>query len=161
MAVLICLSVFSGCSGKLRTVEVRTSGFSATAAVSCGEKSITADFNIGLMGDMTATVLSPKSLEGMTVKWIGDKVTLSFLGIEKETDPQSLPYFNYASCIRDALLSIGESVTARKEENGYFYEGSCAKGDYTVLFRADGFPVTLCLPFAGVEVTFSDFEYIY
>lgn len=156
------LLIVSGCN-KTNTaeIEVKANGFSCKALVDYNDISLESELRIEQNGIFSATITSPETLCGMKCEWNGEKVKLSYLGIEKELDTDALPYFNYASTIREILSNVGYRVTAEKMGNGYEYNGNCEKGKYTVLFRADGFPIKFELPSADLTVELSDFEYIY
>lgn len=158
-AILI-LAVFLCSCKKQVAFEVKSSGFRCDAHIEYNETELDAKLQVGENGVFCAEVTAPPALEGMKLDWSGDMVTVSFLGIKKEVDPESIPYFNYAKLIRDILGNLSANVQATIVGEGYTYNGCGRYGDYEIEFRADGFPIKITLPSADLTVTLSNFEYV-
>lgn len=157
MILVVCL-----CSCKKQVAfEAKTSGFRCDAHVEYNQTELDCRLGIGENGDFYAEIQKPKSLDGMALEWSGDKVKVHYLGISKEIDSESIPYFNYAKTLRGILKGLKGEILAVAEANGYTYKGNAGGGDYEIEFRADGFPIKITVPNSGLTVTFSNFEYVY
>lgn len=140
--------------------EVKKSGFSCDSNVTYNETELKAKLFVGENGYFCAEITEPEVLRGMKCEWSGDTVTVSYLGIKKDIDPESIPYFNYAKLIRDILSGLAGNVVATATNDSFTYNGTGKYGDYQIVFRADGFPIKLSLPSASLVVTFSNFQYL-
>ncbi len=158
--VLIIPIIFCSCK-KQEKFEPQTSGFSCEALIDTGEMKFNCKIKIGNSGDFCAEMTAPEILKGMKCEYINDKVKVSFLGIEKELPADALPYFNYAGIIKSVLGSIGSSIEAVRNDNGYSYDSRSSKGNFHIKFRADGFPIEIDVPSANLTVILNNFEYIY
>lgn len=156
----IALLLFLCSCKKQVAFEVKKSGFSCDAEVQYNETELKAKLFVGENGYFCAEVTEPEVIKGMKCEWSGDKVTVSYLGISKDIDPDSIPYFNYAKLVRDILGGLSENVNAIAQKDTFVYNGTGKYGDYQIEFRADGFPIKLELPSASLTVTFSNFQYV-
>ena len=158
---VMILVVFLCSCKKQVPFEAKTSGFRCYAEVEYNQTELECELGVGENGDFYAEIISPKALKGLRLEWVGETVTASYLGIEKEIDPSSIPYFNYAKTIRSVLGEVKGSLLATAENLGYSYSGVGSSGEYEIEFRADGFPIKINIPSSGLCVTLSDFEYVY
>ena len=139
---------------------MKKSGFSCDADVAYNETELKAKLFVGENGYFCAEITYPEVIEGMKCEWSGERVTLSYLGITKDIDPESIPYFNYARLVRDILGGLAENVVASALKDTFVYNGTGKYGDYQIEFRADGFPIKLELPSASLVVAFYNFQYV-
>ena len=158
---VMILVVFLCSCKKQVSFEAKTSGFRCDAHVEYNQTELECELGVGENGDFYAEIQAPQSLKGMKLEWKAEKVTVSYLGISKEIDPDSIPYFNYAKTIRSVLGEVKGSLLATAENLGYSYSGVGSSGEYEIEFRADGFPIKISVPSSGLCVTLSNFEYVY
>ena len=141
--------------------EPQKCGFSCDAAVVYNETEFEAKITVGENGVFGAVVTNPAAIKGLRAEYGGEKVKLSYLGIETELLPEEIPYFNYVSTLREILLSLENQLETKKSGEGVTYSGECSKGKYDILFRADGFPIKIDLPSHDLTVTLKNFQYVY
>ncbi|MBR5451566.1 MAG: hypothetical protein IKV36_01055 [Clostridia bacterium] len=156
---MILLVLLCSCKKQV-DFEVKKSGFSCDAEVVYNETELKAKLFVGENGYFCAEVTEPEALNGMKCEWSGDKVTVSYLGIKQDIDPENIPYFNYAKLIRDILGDLSSNLITTATNDYFTYNGTGIYGDYRIEFRADGFPIKLHLPSASLTVTFTNFQYV-
>ncbi len=160
LPIVIFAFVLTGCSSKVG-FEPKSAGFSCLADVDYNGTKFSAKLHVGENGVFSAEVTEPSYLKGMSVKYEGENVEISYLGIETEVSPDTIPYFNYVSSLREVLLSVKDKLEIEKNGDKYSYSGETAKGKYDIEFRADGFPVKISIPTHNLTVTLKNFEYVY
>ncbi len=158
---IITLLLFTTACSEQSSFEPQKCGFSCDAKVVYNETEFEAEIAVGENGVFSAEVTSPATIKGLKAEYGGEKVKLSYLGIETEILPEEIPYFNYVSALREILLSLENRLETTKSDNNFAYSGECSKGKYDILFRAVGFPIKIDLPSHDLTVTLENFQYVY
>ena len=153
--------IITGCSSR-KAIEPITSGFSCDVNITYGDMDIVCGLEITATGIFTARITEPAILNGMEFIWDGEKFELTYLGIKTDLDNSVLPSSDFIVAIRNILASIGSSTTEVKQKNeSYLLEGQSELGDYSLYFRADGFPIELSVPSIDLEGKFKNIKYAF
>lgn len=105
----------------------------------------------------TLVLTAPLAVEGLTMTWTGEEVTLSYGGMELKLNEEQLPVGAAIKVMCRALDSCAERV--QKEGAAADMSGELAGTPFTMAFDTDnGYPLSLELPSVPLVVTFSAWE---
>lgn len=105
-------------------------------------------------GVYTFSVTAPKSLEGIKISCIGDKISTSLGDIGFETDTENLPYDAFVKAITNALDTSGNSVVTAVD--GYIKYQS---DDFCITQeQSSGNIVSLSVEGADISINFDNFS---
>ncbi len=104
-------------------------------------------------GAFCATLREPASLAGLTARWDGQDLTLSYLGLTyRPTLPDTL-FADTLQLLRGALSSAPQA-----QREGDRLTGRTGGFAYTLELTADGLPTKLEIPGADLTAEFSDVQ---
>ncbi len=157
-ACLLGCTALSGCSQKEPEPPVVT-GFTCNMQVQYGEMEVEGRLTRQSAGLLTMDITAPETLKDMTLEWDGEEVSVKMYGLSFGVDPATFPStalgnsllaaFDAATRLQNGQLT-GEGVKTVGEELG---------GEFTLLSDPDtGYLLSLSIPSAGVQATFSDFQ---
>lgn len=155
-AVLLLCFLLTGCRDRAASFVPTTAGFSCAADVTAGEFSFSCALNVDREGALTAVLTEPSPFAGLRMELNQDGARIGFGDFDTGISADALPRFSFAAVTKEALARAA-SAAFQPAEEGYRADGYAGGGAFSFLFRADGFPLTLSLPAAGLSVTFRDF----
>lgn len=151
-----------GCSGQKAQVEPKTEGFACKAQVTVQGSTYGAALQITQGGIFTAVLEYPATVQGTTLQWNGEDLTVSLHGLTLSLPTEKLPGGNALAGVRSVLQNIKRSNDAQtKTDEGYTLQGQSSAGTFTAVLRADGFPVKITLPEYDTTIVLSDFSYLF
>ena len=158
---LALIVILPGCSSK-KTIGPITSGFSCDAYVTYGKMDIVCNIAITTSGIFTAKITEPAILNGMEFIWNGNEFELTYMGIKTDLDKSALPSSDFIVAIRNIFADVGSNSTqVELKSKDYLLEGQSELGDYSLYFRADGFPIELSVPSIDLEGKFENIKYAF
>lgn len=149
----------SGCTGKEPEQPVVTD-FSCTMQVQYGDLAVEGRLTRQSAGLLTMELTAPETLEGLTLEWDGQEVSVKMYGLSFGVDPSTFPSTALGSSLLAALdaatrLQGGGQLTAEGLET----VGGEIGGEFTLLSDPNtGSLLALTIPSAGIRATFSDFQ---
>jgi len=159
--LLALMVILPGCSSK-KVIQPITRGFSCDAYATYGDMDIVCTIAITAAGTFTAKVTEPPILNGMEFIWDGNEFELTYMGIKTDLDKSVLPGSDFIVAIRNILANVGNNATqVESKSKDYLLEGQSELGNYSLYFRADGFPVKLSVPSIDLEVKFENIKYAF
>lgn len=155
-ATLFCLC---GC-GTTATIDPITDGFSAETTIRYKEMDVQGRFSCSADGRVSMVFALPKSLEGVTLGWNGSEMQMGLGGMTVTVAKDSMPDGGLILQLARILASVNPKDGTR-EGADYVIRGTVEGADYTLVCEAvTGFPKTLSVPDAPLEVTFSQVSVI-
>lgn len=156
--------LFSGCrKAEAPSKEIQqdlSQPFTATATVRLDQMTLTADVNKTSPQKFTLKVSEPKSLEGLTFDYNGEKIGVSFKGMSVDIADDSLTAKIMAGLILKSINAASEEsgVTVVQQDNGLLIQGENENGDFEILLdRENGSILKVNMPDLDLECSFSDF----
>ncbi len=162
---VVMLFMLCCCSGK--STEKAESGagvpqsFSATADITYGDLSVTAEIARSAADNITLTINSPEQLNGMQFSFDGTDTRVSYYGISFTIPKNTATAKALASAVFSAINSAAEQSGASVSQNDgqIVIEGKIDEGKYSVTLDSDtGAIVSLSMPDLNLECSFSDFK---
>ena len=165
MAVLCgVVFLFSGCSKKeTPSQEMQQSisqPFTAKATIRLENMTLTADVNKTSPQKFTLKVSEPKSLEGLTFDYDGERIGISFRGMSVDIADDSLTAKFMANLILKSInaASAESGVTVTQQDDGLLIQGENENEDFEILLdRQNGSIIKVSMPEMDLECSFSDF----
>lgn len=153
VAVALMLSAV-GCT-RDKPAETVTDGFSCRVAAAYREMNVEGDLRCAEDGDLSLTFTLPKSLQGVTLGWDGDQITMALGDMQMDVPADSVPQSALIRCLSRVLTAPhGEGTDT---DDGYVVKGEVEDTDYTITFdSASGLPRSLSVPDEELEATFTD-----
>ena len=151
VALMLCVS---GCTGD-KPAETVTDGFTCRVAAAYREMNVEGDLVCADDGDLSLTFTLPKSLQGVTLGWDGEEITLSLGEMTMDMPADSVPQSALIRCLSRVLTAPHGDGT--DTEDGYRVTGEVEDTAYTIVFdSATGLPLSLSVPDEELEATFTD-----
>ncbi len=159
---LFCLSVLLLCTGcrPKQTAEPVATDFVCTFRAEYNDLVAVGTLTRRTAGTLLLEFDKPETLNGLSAEWDGEKVTLKYLGLSYDVDPQKLP----ENALGEGLLSAFDTALRgegeRTESNGKItVNGLSGNAAYTYVYDANsGAPLSLTIPSIPLTVTFSNVQ---
>lgn len=138
--------------------EPQSAEFSCTVEATYRELNVKGTLTRYGAGTLALAFDEPETLNGLTVRWDGEAITLSLHGLEFTADAASVPESALGTEIVAALDAALRGEGERREAGGVLtVNGSGPNGAYTLTFDAQsGVPLALSVPSLPLTVTFSE-----
>lgn len=167
---MLCV-LLTGCNQATATAEPPSAtGFSCSAVGTYRGEEVAGTLNRTSAGLLTVSLTAPESLDGLTMVWDGEEVTLRLLGIEWAISPDAIPQAALGERILRALDAVvyGESETdssltddGRLKTTGSAGTDAATTGNAAFTLYSDpatGALLSLEVPTEELTLTFSDFQ---
>lgn len=156
--LLIIISL-AACSKKSKSEQPITTGFSCGVDVSCNDMNVKGRITRSSAGTLLFEVEEPKTLNGMTMQWDGDSVSLKLFGLSFDVNPENIPQTALARSILNVLdAAVGMHGEGEETKEGLVTKGTASIGEFEILSDSKtGNLLKLRIPSAGLTASFSDF----
>ncbi len=155
LSVLACLVLLCGC-GKSKETAVKLESISFDADITLAAYTCTCSIELSGGGLMSSTLLSPESVEGTTLKYDGEKLTINYMGLEYTPE---MPIENEtANGIINTIFQSAASggKTAERVGDSLVLEGEVAGYSYSLYVTDEGLPLRLVCEKANLTAEFSN-----
>ena len=159
-AFLFIVIFFSGCSQKtVFSPEALNDGFSCVVEINYKKTEIKTKLTSKMPGAYCFEIFSPPVLNGLTLDFDGENVTMKYFGISYSAKPENLPETAFADIIKDAVYeaSKAKTVNVLKKNGCEVLSGTCKNGKYSLILE-NGFLKTLSIPGAELTAEFKNTE---
>lgn len=130
-------------------------GITFCAAVSyyneCYEGNATVDDD----GNMSVTVTSPDTLNGLVLGFCGSSACAEYSGLEYKYDITAMPDGSAYSLLYE-ILSVAAESEVLDCSGEYIIEGKADGADFRLLLGGTGFPISAEIPSCGLTVEFKN-----
>lgn len=136
-------------------------GFSCAVQGTYRGDTVAGTLQRGAAGLLTVTLDEPAALEGLTMTWNGETVTLQLLGVSWNVSPDALPQTALGVRLLDALDAVvyGESTGQPMADGRLCTTGMAGDAAFTLYSdAATGALLSLEVPAEELTLTFSDFH---
>ncbi len=134
--------------------------FTAKATIRLENMTLMADVNKTSPQKFTLKVSEPKSLEGLTFDYDGERIGVAFKGMSVDVADDSLTAKFMANLILKSINAASEEsgVTVTQQDDGLLIKGKQDSGEFEILLdRNNGSILKVNLPELDLECSFSDF----
>lgn len=158
LCLVFCL-LFIGCSRK-PSAEPISADFVCDFRAQYNDMTAEGTLTRRTAGTLLLEFSKPETLDGLSAEWDGEKVTLQYLGLSYDVDPDKLP----ESALGEGLLSAFDAVlreegTKTEQDGKVTVTGITGKAEYTYVYdSASGAPLSLSIPSVPLTVTFSNIQ---
>jgi hypothetical protein len=145
LAVFVGMVMLGGCAQAFpASVPDIPDDFSCMVTVQ--QNALEANLKLTKQGSKwTYELYEPAALDGMELVFENNSLTLTFAGIEIESNPEKLPVTSCAELIAEILKQAAtkENVRASRTENGIEVKGNTDSGEFTLLFDSESNTLTM------------------
>ena len=162
------IAACAGCSGGGNDNTVQEpvgTGFECDVDLTYKDMDIQGHLTRLSAGTLTLDITSPKSLEGMTMQWDGETISIKMYGLSFGIDPADIPETALGKSLLDALDGIqslkgnGQNPGSTLTDEGVLTKGNAVDGSFEILSDPEtGSLLSLKIPSAGLTATFSNFQ---
>ena len=143
-------------------MQPRAIGFSCAVQGTYHGESVAGSVQRSSAGLLTLTLTQPEELNGLTMTWDGQTVTLEMLGIKWSLDPETVP----GAALGKRLLQALDAVVYQPAEGILTEDGRCKtigelEGGVSYTLYSDpetGALLALEIPTEELSLTFTDFK---
>ncbi|HJD24087.1 MAG TPA: hypothetical protein H9694_08080 [Firmicutes bacterium] len=162
LSMLLCAALLflPACSpGEKEAQEPVTAGFECDIAVQYQEMDIQGHLTRRSAGSLLLEITEPSTLNGLSMEWDGESITMKIHGLSFGVDPSALP----ESALGQGLLSALDAAIGQREERAQTQEGLATSGSITqgefilVSDPETGSLLSLNIPAMGLTAEFSNF----
>ena len=167
---LLCLSMlFTSCGKREKqpTMEEVSSAvsrsFDAKATIKMGGIEAEVDINRTQNGACTFAMTKPQSLEGLSLGFAGETLTLSYRGISLDLDSEAVLTSAMTKAVIGSINKAAEpnGVRFTVSEAGITIDGTSESGDFTLLLSREDYSIlSLSVPDLEFECRFDLFSYV-
>ncbi len=158
--VLFIVLSFVACFKKKGSEQPVTTGFSCDVEVKYQEMDVKGHLTRSSAGTLVFDINEPESLNGLSMQWNGDTITLKLHGISFGVDPAAIPQSALGQCILGVLDgALGTHDGSTVTDEGLVTKGSSASGEFEIVSDPEtGNLLKLRMPSAGLTATFLNFK---
>ncbi len=151
------LLILGGCSDIAKTPPQIQTAFSANATVTISEQELTCTVTRIPQGAETISLITPKTLKGVTYKWLDGNCTITYDTLNFQTDSLFLPDNTFISCWIDLWQSVDTAVYKSTENETAQFNGTCKNGQFTIYTDTkSGLAKKVVVPALDMEVELSN-----
>ncbi len=162
--------LFTGCGHAHKGANEGTSlpstalqPFESSAQFTYDDFSFDAVVKRNALGSCVITITSPKAIEGMTFTYQGDQLTVEYLGLSVDIDPNTALSQAAVSAVVKALdaMTRQNGIHVSFEDSKFLVNGETENGDFTlILDEKSGNFLSLEIPEIPMSVTFHNFQFL-
>lgn len=146
--IILIILTLCGCETTANNITPKTKGISFEAEVSCYNEKYECNAVISQNGDTVIEITSPEDIRGLTFKFIANKLTIEYQGLEYKYNSTS-PEHSVANFIYETLNSEQPEVVKNNDE--FYTEGKTENFNYRLFVGATGLPLKICDISGGYE----------
>ena len=158
--LLVCLYALTACQSPADDPEEPVvTGFACDLEATYGDMAVSGHISRGAAGTLTLELSEPATLDGLTMMWDGDQVTLGMHGLTFGIDPTAIEQTALGKGLLSALdAALGSHGGARTEDNTLSTKGESVSGEFELLSDPEtGNLLSLRVPALALTATFSNF----
>lgn len=158
--VLVCLCTLTACQSPADEPEQPVvTGFACDVEATYGDMAVSGHLSRGAAGTLELKLSEPATLNGLTMTWDGDQVTLGMHGLTFGVDPAAVEQTALGKGLLSALdAALGSHGGARTEDNAVSTKGESVSGEFELLSDPEtGNLLSLRVPALSLTATFSNF----
>lgn len=149
LILLLC-----GCKEQ-KTVDVNLKNLSMDADVKYRSYTINCTIELDGGGMFTSTINAPEAIAGTIVRYDGDMLTVSYMGLEYT--PEKSPKKEHVNGIINMILgSASAGAQAERTEKGFMLKSKVANYEYELYVSEVGLPLSLECEKADLYAEFSN-----
>lgn len=158
-AVLVCTACNSSANEPEKPV---TTGFECDVNMTYQDMQVKGHLTRESAGTLQITFTEPAGLDGMSMQWDGENVTMKMGGISFGVDPSAIPQSALGKGLLDALdAGFRSSESGQMTEKGLATTGDSVNGQFEILSDPEnGQLLSMQIPELNVAATFSNFKAI-
>lgn len=163
--MLAGIAACAGCKGNGpggSTEEPVSTGFECDVDLTYKDLNVQGHLSRLSAGTLMLDITAPKTLEGMTMQWDGETISLKMYGLSFGLDPAEIPETALGKSLLDALDGIqgtGQNPDSTLTDDGLLTRGSSTGGSFEFLSDPEtGSLLSLKVPSADLTATFSNFQ---
>ncbi len=163
MALLLAMALFTACSSRAKEPEKPvTTGFSCDVDMTYQDMHIKGRLTRPSTGTLKMEFAEPSSLEGISMEWDGENVTVKVGALSFGVSPEEIPESALGRGLLDALdagfrTADGATVT----DEGVSTTGDSVNGQFEILSDpTTGQLISLKIPGLNVTASFSNFQWL-
>lgn len=155
---LLALNACQAKGGKNAEDPVST-GFECDVSLTYRDMDVKGHLTRLTAGTLVMDITEPKTLEGMSMKWDGQTISVNMYGLSFGVDPEAIPETALGKSILDALDSVPADGDRTVTDEGVLTKGTAAGGEFTFISDAEtGNLLSLTIPSVNLTATFSNFQ---
>ncbi|MCI8554253.1 MAG: hypothetical protein HFJ80_04830 [Clostridiales bacterium] len=163
LALSLALLALSGCRKPVAGEQKpAVTGFECDADVNYKDMNVKGHLKRRSEGTLTMEVTAPETLNGLTMAWDGETISIRLYGLSFGVNPEQVPESALGQKILDTLdaaLGMKETAAAAGENGAARLEGDSGNGAFELYFDpATGALLELKLPDWGLDAKFSNFQ---
>ena len=110
-------------------------------------------------GTLVMDITEPQTLEGMSMKWDGQTISVNMYGLSFGVDPEAIPETALGKSILDSLDGVTADGERIVTDEGVLTKGNAAGGEFTFVSDPEtGNLLSLTIPSVNLTATFSNFQ---
>ena len=155
----IFLLLLTGCNRK-KTAEPLSADFVCDFRAAYNDMIAEGTLTRRTAGTLLLEFSKPETLDGLSADWNGEKVTLKYMGLSYDVDPDELPENALGQGLLSAFDAVLRGAQIKEEKDGAVtVTGLSGKASYTYVYDAsNGAPLSLTVPSIPLTVTFSNIQ---
>ena len=159
VAAAVCAAVgLAGCGEQPSTTPV-TDGFTCHTTIQYREMAVEGELTCSPEGQMALSFTLPKSLQGVTLGWDGDAMSMALGRMQMDIPTDKVPQGALIRCLLQVLTADHPDGTVTDE--GYVITGETEEVAYALVCDpTSGLPRSLSVPQEELEATFTDVTYL-
>ncbi len=152
--------VLAGCNRKKSAAEPVSVDFICDFHAQYNDLSAKGVLTRRTAGTLLLEFSEPETLAGLSAEWDGETVTLQYMGLSYDIDPDTLP----ESALGEGLIAAFDAALrgegARQETDGRVtVTGLSGNAEYAYVYDAEtGTPLSLSVPSLPLTVTFTNVQ---
>lgn len=132
-----------------------TAGFSCRFTVDYRELALQGELKRFSSGKLVLTFSQPQSLDGVTIGWDGENMSMELAGMSVSVSPDKVPESALIKSLLGVLQAKPDNVMLTDE--GYVMEGNVENFAYTLVCDGQtGLPISLSMPENELMAVFSE-----
>ena len=149
----------AGCAPK-KAAPPQTINFSCAIRATYDNMTVAGTLTRYTAGTLKLAFTEPQTLDGLTVSWDGELVTLEMMGLTYQVDPDDVP----ESALGKEVIAILDAAMRDEmqgvvEDGKQIFESAGDNGAYQLVCDAEtGYPLSLRVPDLNLQAEFSDFK---
>ena len=170
MLCLVSVFLLTGCKGDHQDnagaenlPSTATQSFESSAQFTYGDFAFDAVVRRDTPGTCVITITSPEAVNGMKFTYQSDKLTVEYLGMSVDVDPNAALSQAAVSAVVKALDAVTRQngINVSFEDGKFLVRGETENGDFTlILDEKSGNFLSLEIPDIPMSVTFHNFKFL-
>lgn len=150
---------FCACSKMNSKEEPVTTQFECDVDVQYGDMNVKGHIKRSTAGTLYLEVNEPATLDGLTMEWNGENISIKLYGLSYNINPDVIPQSALCQGIVDALdAAVETGKSGEATEDGITTTGECSSGEFTILSDpSTGNLLSLTVPSLEMIANFSNF----